>query len=96
MVLFPILAKESETKDFSNKEINQYIVYLTSILSHAAAKCMQKQAMRSGGYLTQNDVSKILEETIRCICVLFHNKITTFLSLNSKPSAQVHEVLRII
>jgi hypothetical protein len=33
----------------------------TSILSQAAAKWIQKQAMRSGGYLTQNEVSKILE-----------------------------------
>ena len=70
------------------------VSFLTSIFNQAAARWIQKQAMRSGGYLTQNEVSRILEETIRWLGVFIHNKITTFSSLNSMPSERAHEVLR--
>ena len=66
----------------------------TSILSQAAARWMQKQATRSGGYLTQNDVKRILEEITWWEDRLVQHESTTFSSLDSRLSARVHVVLR--
>jgi hypothetical protein len=94
LLLVLMLVKESKWLFKWLEEILWYSGIFTSILSQAAAKWIQKQAIRSGGYLTQNDVSKILEERIRWLCVFIHNKTTTFLSLDNKPSERVHVVLK--